>query len=112
MFLKVNTHTFRHTKKQSTLSLLFSWSFQLAAARRSRVGTARVEVPGGMERHMARSWQGQLGGRETVRVCVCVCIIYIYVHVCVGYRGGGGGVLLHLKFHNICSIGSTIYTHH
>lgn len=25
-------------------------------------------------------------------------------------RGGGGGVLLHLKFHNICSIGSTIYT--
>lgn len=43
---------------------------------------------------------------------LCVCIIYIYVRVCVGYRGGGGGVLLHLKFHNICSIGSTIqYIH-
>lgn len=68
------THTPRHTKKQSTLSLLFSWSFQLAAARRGRVGTARVEVPGGMERHMARSSQGQLGGRETGRVCVCVCV--------------------------------------
>lgn len=35
-------------------------------------------------------------------VCVCAC-----VGVCLG-RGCGGGVHLHLKFHNICSIGSTI----
>lgn len=32
------------------------------------------------------------------------------VHVCECLIEGGGGVLMHLKFHNICSIGSSIYT--
>lgn len=51
---------------------------------------------------MARSWRGQLGGGLCVRVCV-------YTFLCVR-QGVGGGVVLHPKFHNICSIGSTIYT--
>lgn len=46
---------------------------------------------------------GPAGGEgDSEGSCMCVC---------VGWGGGGGGgVILHLKFHNICSIGSTIYT--
>lgn len=49
---------------------------------------------------MARSWRGQLGG-----VAACECVYTVCVR-----QGVGGGVVLHPKFHNICSIGSTIYT--
>lgn len=33
----------------------------------------------------------------------------VYEYMCVLDMGSGGGVLMHLKFHNICSMGSTIY---
>lgn len=54
---------------------------------------------------MACSWQGQLGGGKLRVVCVC-----IYTCMCELHGGGDGGVVLHLKFHNICSIGRAIYT--
>lgn len=44
---------------------------------------------------------GPAGGEEGDGACACVC-------VCIRLRDAGGE-RLHLKFHNICSIGSTIY---
>lgn len=84
---QTHTHTHKrtqtHTMKEFTLSLQIFWSFQLEAARRGRVGTARVEVPGGMERHMAHSWRGQLGGEgKSKGVCVCTRAC-VSVRVCV-----------------------------
>lgn len=99
-FLLRYKHTSRHTKKQrileSAVFLVFpvggsqTWQSWHSQSRNARGNGA----PHGM--FMA----GPAGGTETATVCV-----YMRVRVCVGW-----GWVLHLKFHNICSIGRTIYT--